>query len=128
MKSINLKKLKITLLKAGILHIHLKANCEITLKDATEGLEAMKKLSGETKMPVFIDAGDYCSIDKDVRAFSASKESNLYTLADAIAYDNIGQKLVANFYLSTNKPVVPTKIFSSKKEALHWLRTFKNNQ
>ena len=124
MKSINLKKIRVTVLKEGILHIHLKSNCEITLNDALLGLEAMEKLSGKSKMPVFIDAGEYCSIEKEVREFSASEESNLYTLADAIAYDNIGQKLIANFYLHSNKPVVPTKIFASKKEALVWLRTF----
>lgn len=118
------KAIKVTLLKEGILHIHLKEHAEITLNDAVEAVLKMGELSNGKKLPVFIDAGEYCSIDSEARIFSASEESNLYTLADAIAYNNLGQKLIAKFYLNHNNPSVPTKVFSEKKEALTWLKTF----
>ena len=108
----------------GILHIYLKAGSEIKLSDAGLIVEAMGKLGEGKKLPVLIDAGEFTSIDKEVRIFSASEESNIYTLADAIAYYSLAQKLVADFYVKYNKPAVPTKVFANKDEAVDWLKTF----
>jgi hypothetical protein len=124
MKTIIQKNITVELTDENILHIHIHAYTEVTLSDAVLALEAMEKLSEGKKHPVLIDAGEFSSVDKEVREFSASPESNAFTLADAIAYDNIGQKIVANFYISQNRPVVPTRMFSEKEEALKWLRTF----
>ena len=112
------------MLPDGIIHIHFKEQTEITLNDAVLAVVEMGEISKGKKLPVFIDVGEFCTIDSEVRAFSASKESNIYTMADAIAYTSLGQKLVANFYLKKNNPTVPTKVFSEKKEAVKWLKTF----
>ena len=124
MKKNKNKGIEVTLLKEGILHIHLKEHTEITLNDAVLAVVKMGEISKGKKFPVFIDAGEFCTIDSEARIFSASKESNIYTLADAIAYSNLGQKLIANFYLNQNNPSVPTKVFSEKEEAVTWLKTF----
>ena len=124
MKEIQFKKSTVTLQDDGIMHIHLTAGAEIELEDAILIVEAMGKLGGGRKYPVLIDAGEFTSIDKEVRIFSASEESNLYTLADAIAYISLAQKLVAEFYVKHNKPAVPTKVFAEKSEAIEWLKTF----
>ena len=127
MKKIQLKKSIVSLIDGCILHIYLKAGSEIELADAGLIVEAMGKLSGGKKMPVLIDAGEFTSIDKEVRVFSASAESNIYTLADAIAYYSLAQKLIADFYVKYNKPVVPTKVFAKKPEAIDWLKGFIKN-
>ncbi len=124
MNIIELKKSTVSLLDEGILHIHLKGGSEIELADAVLIVEAMGKLGGGKKYPVMIDAGEFTSVDKEVRIFSASPESNIYTLADAIAYVSLAQKLIANFYIQYNKPSVPTKAFPTKEEALEWLKSF----
>jgi hypothetical protein len=124
MKNKREKSIDVTLLQEGILHIHLKDHADINLNDAVATVVEMGKLSHGKKMPVFIDAGEFCTVDNEVRIFSASEESNIYTLADAIAYNNLGQKLIANFYLNQNHPRVPTKVFSEKEEAIKWLKTF----
>jgi len=127
MKNIELKKSIVSLLDEGILHIHLKAGSEIELSDAVLIVEAMGKLSKGKKMPVLIDAGEFTSIDKEVRVFSASPQSNIYTIADAIAYYSLAQKMIADFYITHNRPTVPTKAFSNKTEAIDWLKSFINN-
>ncbi len=124
MKEILLQKSTISLLDEGILHIHLKSGTEIHLTDAVLIVEAMGKLGDGKKFPVLIDAGEFTTVDQEVRVFSASEESNLYTLADAIAYYSLGQKLIANFYLNHNQPAVPTRAFKGKEEAIDWLKTF----
>jgi hypothetical protein len=124
MQTINLKKSTVTLTDENILHIHLRSGAEIELSDAVLIVEAMGKLGKGKKFPVLIDAGEFTSVDKEVRTFSASVESNIYTLADAIAYYSFAQKLIADFYITHNKPTVPTKAFSSKPEAIEWLKSF----
>ena len=124
MRQILLQKSEVTLMEEGILHIHLRSGADLHLSDATLIVEAMGKLGGGKKFPVLIDAGEFVSVDQEVRIFSASEESNLYTLADAIAYYSLGQKLIANFYLNQNKPAVPTKAFPDKEKAIEWLNTF----
>lgn len=124
MKTINLEKTRVTLLDEGIIHIHIKEDADIELADAVLIVEAMGKLGGGKKYPVLIDAGEFSSIDREVQVYSATAESNLYTLADAIAYCNLAQKLLSDFYVKYNKPVVPTKVFAKKDEAIEWLKGF----
>lgn len=122
MRDIDLKKANVRLTDEGSIHIHIKDQSEIELSDAVLIFEAMEKLGGGKKHPVLIDAGEFSSIDKEARMFSASIESNIFTLADAIAYYNLAQKLLAEFYLKNNKPVVPTRVFSNKEDAIVWLK------
>jgi hypothetical protein len=124
MHEIELKKSTVTLMDNGIIHIHLKPGAEMELSDAILIVEAMGKVGEGKKFPVLIDAGEFVSIDKEVRMFSASEESNIYTLADAIAYYSLAQKMIADFYLKNDKPVVPTRIFSNKEEAVEWLKSY----
>ena len=105
------KNIEVFLMKEGILHIHLMKNAEITLNDSILAVEEMGILTKGKKIPVFIDAGEFCTVDKGARIFSASKESNTCMLADAIAYSNLGQKLMAHFYTKENNPSVPTRSF-----------------
>jgi hypothetical protein len=126
MKRIKLEKSTVELLDSGIMYIHIKPGCDIELADAVLIVEAMGKIGHKKKYPVLIDAGEFSSIDKETRVFSASIESNIYTLADAIAYCNLAQKLMAEFYLKHNKPVIPTAIFSEREEAISWLIGFRD--
>lgn len=124
MKTIEFENLNVSILDEGILHIHIKDESNVDLNDAVLAVEAMGKLGGGKKYPVLIDSGEFATIDREVRIFSASQESNLFTIADAIAYYSLAQKLVANFYIHHDKPTVPTKAFSNKAEAIAWLKTF----
>jgi hypothetical protein len=121
---IDLKHIVVSMLAEGIIHLHIKEGCLLDLNDAVLTVEAMGKIGGGKKYPVLIDAGEFTGVDKDVRIFAAGEESNLYTLADAIAFCNLGQKLIADFYVNHNNPVVPTRVFADKQEAIAWLSMF----
>jgi 2'-5' RNA ligase len=125
MQSINLNKSLVSIIEEQIIHVHLKTNQEIELQDVQEIINAIGSLTKGKKFPVFIDAGSFININQDAFTFSASEAGNIYTLADAIAVQNLGQKLLANFYLKNDHPKVPTKVFTEKEEALTWLKRFK---
>lgn len=117
-----IKKNILSLLDNGILQIHFKPGAEILLSDAVLIVEAMEKVG--KGISCINDAGEFVSVDQKVRLFSASEDSNIFTIADAIAYYSFGQKLIANFYIKNNKPKVPTRAFTIKKQATAWLKTF----
>jgi hypothetical protein len=124
MKTVELETASITLRNDGIMHIHIKEGKEMQLNDAIKIVDAMGKLGNQQKHPLLIDCGEFATIDKEVRIFSASKEANIYTLADAIAYHSFAHKLLVDFYVNHNKPAIQTKVFPSNEEALAWLQTF----
>ncbi len=124
MKTIELQSSEVHLRKDGIMHIHIHPGVDMQLDDAVQVVEAMRKLGKGKKFPVLIDAGEFSTIDKEVRIFSAGEESNIYTVADALAYSSFAQKLMADFYVKHNKPVVPTRVFPDKASAIKWLKTF----
>lgn len=127
MRTIELKATTVQLRDDGIMHIHIKENNEMQLEDAIQVVETMGKLGNKQKFPVLIDCGEFATIDKDVRIFSASKEANIYTSADAVAYHSFAHKLLADFYVNFNKPSIPTKVFQDNESAIVWLKAFKKD-
>ena len=128
MDTIELKTAIVHLRKDGIIHIHIKEGNEMQLIDAIQVVEAMGKLSGKKKVPVLIDCGEFATVDKEVRIFSASKDANIYTTAEAVAYHSFAHKLLADFYVNYNKPAIPTKVFQNNEEGIEWLKTFQKEE
>ncbi len=124
METIELKTATVHLRQDGIMHIHIKEGNEMQLTDAIQVVEALGKLGNKQKFPVLIDCGEFATVDKEVRIFSASKEANIYTSADAVAYHSLAHKLLIDFYVNHNKPAVPTKVFADNESAIEWLKTF----
>lgn len=124
MKTIELKATTVKLRDDGIIHIHIKEGKEMQLEDAIQVVEVMGKIGNKQKFPVLIDCGTFATINKDVRIFSASKEANIYTSADAVAYHSFAHKLLADFYVNHDKPSIPTKIFLDNESGIVWLKTF----
>ena len=121
---VDLRASTVSLRSDGIIHLELHPVEELAVKDAWEIIETIKNIGNGKKFPNMITAKDYVNIDKEAKVLSASEEGNEYTLADAIVVNSIALKLIANFYISFNKPVRPTKLFSSEEKAVEWLRTF----
>lgn len=108
----------------GIIHIHIKEGKLIELNDAIQVAEAMKKLGGGKKYPVLIDCDEFAAVDKEARSFFASKEANIYSAVNAVAYHSFAHKLVADFYVNHNHPQIPTKTFQDMDMAITWLKIF----
>lgn len=73
------------------------------------------------KMPVFFCANEFLGITGEARKYAASKEAGEYTLANAVLIKSLANKLLFNFFLNINKPLIPTKGFNSQSEAFEWL-------
>ncbi len=124
---IELKTATICLREDGIMHVHIKSGAEMQIGDAMQVVKAMGKLGNKKKFPVLIDCEAFSSVDKEAWLFSKSKDANIYTSADAIAYHSMAHKLLADFFIKNNPSEIPTKIFQDNESAIEWLKTFKKN-
>ena len=70
-------------------------------------------------------AGADTVFEPESRAFSASEEGLKYTMADAMVFNSMAHRLMANFYLKFNKPSRPSKAFTSIESAREWLLSIK---
>lgn len=62
----------------------------------------------------------FADVETETRKWAADPGGNLYTYTDAIVISNLAQKIVTDFYIRFDRPVVPTKIFFTLDKAVEW--------
>lgn len=122
---IDCKAFTIQLRKDGIMHYHVKAVEEFGIEDLHETMFAANELGEGKRYYNLVTFEDFITVSAEARKFAASEASNIYTVADAFVVKNTALKLVGNFYLTFNKPKVPSKLFSDEENALAWLYSLK---
>jgi hypothetical protein len=121
---IELRASTVSLREDGIMHFDLKAVDEFGANDVRDILKTVEQIGGGKKFCNLVTVRQYVTIHKDARALSAKEEGNRYTIADAMVVNNTAMKLVLNLYMAFDKPIRPTRGFTSEENAIAWLKTF----
>lgn len=96
---------------------------ELTL-EITKHLVAKRVEHSEgVSYPCLFDISKIKHSTKEARDYLANEGNELVT-ASAILVESAVLKMAANFYVSVNKPVKPTRLFTDKESALAWLKQF----
>lgn len=111
-----------TLHEDGIIVQRLRNNAKQTLADARENIDTFIALAAGEKHPCLVDSRAALSAEPGVREYYAKPESTRYTLALALFVGSQATRVIANLFLTLNKPSMPTRMFTSEAEALEWLR------
>lgn len=106
----------------GILEVIIKEDTEIDGANVMENIEATRLLTGVKKRVVLIDARVNFSITKEAREVLARNSKEL--LAKAAVINSLAGRLMGNFYINFHKPSTPTRLFTSREEAIEWLKKF----
>ena len=110
----------------GIVYEVFKPNSKsLDLENAKIVVRDRLKVSNQVSRPLFVDLCNLLSADMDARKYMAKGEALHYLNATAILVKNQLSKLLAEIYIRINKPAIPTKFFSNKNEAIHWLEKYK---
>ena len=109
----------------GVLHFVYHPSVVLNLHAAEQVVSDRLKFQGEKVLPVFCDTRGIKDTEKSARDFLA-KEGSVMTSAVAFLVNPPISQAITDFYIRTNKPVTPTKIFVEKYEALRFLRSFRN--
>lgn len=122
-KSISDNKFNISFNEEGFYDLFIKDNVEIFIEDMERIIAAQKELNGN-RIPILIEGGKYSTTNVDVLKFLAKNENMPYSKVSAYVAKSTSQKLLGNFFLKMNKPERPTRFFSTREEAIDWLRQY----
>lgn len=124
MKEVVLKNSKILFRNDGLVEVIFGHHAVIDLDDCYDILNVYKQELTEKKTPILHVLGNYTNFTSEAKVYGASPEGLSFSIAEAFLYNSLPHQIIGNFYLSINKPSVPTKFFKSKEEAETWLKTF----
>lgn len=110
----------------GILNIHMKPHKVLSQKDGEDIVNGLADMGNGQKFLLLFTAGEDTSVSTEARYYASTPEANKYTIASAFVVRSIAQKLLGNAYVTFNKPITPTRIFTDENEALKWLNSFRN--
>lgn len=107
----------------GILYFVYKPNTVIDLQTAHKIVADRVKFQKEKSYPIFCDSRGVQESEKAARDFLAKEGSLLAEVVVVLANLSVS-KGMALFYVRTSKPLVLTKTFTNKYEALKFLENY----
>lgn len=96
---------------------------ELDIEAAKKIIEDSLNFTNGIIFPVMNDIKNMPSHTREVRDYFAGQASRS-ALANAILVSSTFNRIMANFFLSLSKPLIPTKIFNDKNKAAEWLEKF----
>jgi hypothetical protein len=115
-------KFRMWLRRDGIVQLVWAPRTTVLFEDATAALEAMAQLTGGRRSPLLVDMHDTGPLDRPTRA-ELTRRSDLQS-AVALIVGTPLTRMMANFFLSVNKPIFPTRLFDDEASAVAWLEGF----
>jgi hypothetical protein len=110
----------------GFLRGECFEGAEETLVDAEEQLREQRILvqaQGGSARPFMMDISRVRSLSRDSRNyFARSPASQELFSCVALIVGSPLSRAVGNFFIGLNKPLMPTRLFTSEADALEWLR------
>jgi hypothetical protein len=106
----------------GIIEIIWDANLElIEVHHLVHAQNSIKNLGEGNKMPIYMTFHEFLTVSNEGKEFASSPEGVKFTLANALLIDSLPKKILFNFFVKFNKPIAPTKGFTTKEDAFNWL-------
>jgi hypothetical protein len=95
------------------------------LKDALENIRLIKQLLQGKTRPVLADMSAVKSMTREAREeYAKAGVDSLVTAIGMITRSSMG-RIVANFFLTFNKPAVPIRLFNHLETAKKWLMQYR---
>jgi len=110
--------------REGLLIATYKEGVRIDLAVARQIVADRLALSGGRPMVALVYNLGVISMDKEARDFLSSPSGNQGLRAGAIVLDNAFNIALSDFFLTVNRPNIPSRIFRETAEALAWLQPF----
>ncbi len=115
-------KIKFTLRPDNILYTDCFPNTVMTLADGKESTRISGEMVNYQPLPLLCDLTNVVKMTQECRRhFSGEEHAKTFSKCALIVTSPIS-KIIGNFFLGLNKPIKPTRLFTSKEEGLKWLK------
>lgn len=108
-------------IKEGVLIAIYHQSIKIDLDIAKEIVQIRLNYQGNIILPCIIEITGILSITRDAREYFSNEGCKHISCMGLLSTTTLG-KLLGNFYLHFNTPLIPTKFFTEKKELINWLQ------
>lgn len=108
-----------TLYDNRIFHVEIPRYTKVDMSVTAEGYKFLDENGGGRFYNIY-QFHSFADVETETRKWAADPNGNLYTYTDAIVIGNLAQKIVTDFYIRFDKPVVLTKIFFTLDKAVDW--------
>lgn len=115
-------KIKFTYSDEGILYTECVPNTVMTLEDGQESTRISAEMVNFEPRPLLCDLTNVVKMSQECRNhFAGAEHAKTFSKAALIVTSPVS-KLIGNFFLGLNKPLKPTRLFTTKEDGLKWLR------
>ena len=113
-------------LEDDILFSYYKQRTVLELDVVKKIADDRLKFTGGKPCKTLVDVSNIKSGSKEAREFLSSKEGGLKgVLAGAFLSERTVSVVLVNLFLKINKPIIPSKFFTKKEDAVAWLKSLK---
>lgn len=112
----------------NVLSVIVKDDLELGVEEMESLLATAVEFTNYEKYFCIIDTRKVFGSVPAIRDYYANSDYSKYRYADAIIAGSLGMNLLVNFFISFNKPKVPTKMFSNEQDALKWIQKLQKEQ
>ena len=115
----NEAKLSIELTDGGYVHLRWLPGVHVQVEDARAAMAKVNEICQQEEHPMLVDMAKVGSVSREARGvWSIPCRASRIALLGESAVDRV----LANFFLGVHVPPCPTRFFTSRSEALNWLR------
>ncbi len=116
------EKIKFTLGDDHVLYIECTPGTIMTLDDGKESTRIGSEMVNNQPHLLLCDLTNVVKMTHDCRKhFAGSEHAAIFSKCALIVTSPIS-RIIGNFFLGANKPLRPTRMFTSKEEGLKWLK------
>jgi hypothetical protein len=106
----------------GFVYTRVAPGSEIQLQDAKENTAKVIEVSKGANYPILVNLKEIKSISKEARDHFSMRGRKPNVTAIAMLVASPLSRIIGNFFLGLNRPTVPTKMFTSEEDAIHWMK------
>ncbi len=111
-------------LKDNVLYFDYLRGATITIDTAKEIVKRRLEYTEGTAYPLFVTGEGLRAMDKVSRDYFA-KEGVKGVVAAALVTNSVYTEFFGNMFLRITQTSIPSKLFTSKEEALRWLEQYR---
>lgn len=111
----------------GICRTKTKPLAEIRLKEAIENSGAVSSFYKGQKYPLLVDARNVKYMEREARKHFSTNGRDTKINSFAVMVKSPLSRMIGNFFMGLNKPMMPARLFDDEQEAIAWLKRFLQN-
>lgn len=112
-------------LQDDVLYVKMKEGINLGQPEMEELLRQAVEFTSPNKYFAVIDTTSPYDSSLEARNFYAESEYSKYRYADAFIVNSLPMRLLVNFFITFNKPKIPSKMFNNEESALSWIQSLK---